>query len=373
MTQGPERYLALHSNEKKSVTEKPERPKWYRRKAITTSCAIISGIAIVFTPNLWNRDKENLSSTHEKASINVGTFPPALKTLNPKPISTEFPTIAGTFPQTADICSTNQLPGPLANYPDEKTTGVPPGITLTAVKGDYHTKADGEVVDRRNISGVLYVDNNNVTVKCSRVRVQVRNNATNLHIWSTTIGDVNGVRGGSGLTAKNYTARRLNVFGTIDGLKAEGNVDVRDSYIHDMFHTTDSSQQSGVTHNDGIQIGLGANMVIQHNTIYAWSFSAGQTAGANLLKTPYGDGAGYMTSAIIIKDNRGPTRKILIEDNLIRGRASKYIVSNGSPGSVRLINNRFGREDRDFPQLYSNNNSVIAGKNVFFDTLTLVK
>ena len=162
-------------------------------------------------------------------------------------------------------------------------------MTLRTVSGDFHTSSDGQLISGLNITGRLYIDHDNVKVRCTRVWGMTTTTRLGFQMWSSTLGDPNGVREGSALKYSNYTLRRVNIMGTFDGLKAEGNVDVRDSYIHDLYRTTDTSTPNGVTHNDGVQINKGSNMVFKHNSFYMWSFTDGQNAGANLLKSPYGD------------------------------------------------------------------------------------
>ncbi len=271
----------------------------------------------------------------------------------------------------ADACASNRMPGPLSDYPGPATTGVPAGTALTMVDGDYRTTRDGEVIDRLEITGRLYVDHDNVKVKCTHVRGMTTNMGVDLKVWLSTLGDPAGVDEGSALKWSDYTLRRVDIMGTYDGLKAEGNVDVRDSYIHDLFRTEDPRQVSGMTHNDGVQIGKGSNMVFKHNTFLSWSFSEGERAGSHRLESSHGDSSGYMTSAFLIAAKRGPVKNVLIEDNLIRGRTSKPVIAVEKHGhdivGLRIINNVMGRENRDFPKLFAVGKDVVVRGNVFID------
>jgi hypothetical protein len=278
------------------------------------------------------------------------------------------PDLVATVSGNGGPCASDDLPDRLKTWPDAVTTGVPAGTSLRTVAGDYHTKEDGEIVDRLDITGRLYVDHDDVKVKCTRVRRLTTNNGTGLQMWLSTLGDPRGAREGSALKWSHYTLRRVNIMGTTDGLKAEGDVDVRDSYIHDMFRTADSSQPSGITHNDGVQIGRGSNMVFKHNTFHAWSFTEGQSAGANLLESPFGDGAGYMTSAFLVAADRGPVGNVLIQGNLIRGRTSKPVIVVERDGyevtRLRILDNVMGSENRDFPQLFAVDEDAVVRRNV---------
>jgi hypothetical protein len=268
---------------------------------------------------------------------------------------------------TSSPCTSDSLPPPLESYPDGSTTGVPEGTPLTRIDGDYRTQGYGQVIDRLDITGRLFVDHDNVKVKCTRVWRMTTNDGAGLQMWLSTLGDPRGVPEGSALKSSDYTLRRVEIVGTIDGLKAEGNVDVRDSYIHDLYRTDDATQDSGTTHNDGVQIGRGADMVFKHNTLHMWSFADGERAGTHLFKAPYGDGEGYMTSAFLINEAQGPITRVLIEDNLIRGRTSKYIHAI-SGTRVRIINNKIGRENRDYPNVFAvRKEDIVVRGNVHVD------
>jgi hypothetical protein len=80
-----------------------------------------------------------------------------------------------------------------------------------------------------------------------------------------TSGDVT-----SGVAFANYTARRLNIHGMADGLKADSNVLIEDCWIHDL------SNGAG-EHNDGVQSTGGKGVTIRHNSISGASNACVQT------------------------------------------------------------------------------------------------
>jgi hypothetical protein len=293
------------------------------------------------------------------------TTPTPTETPNPSATVEDSQPESGT---SVDPCSADQLPGPLAEYPNARTTGVPEDMPLRQINGDYRTTKNGQVISGVEITGQLFIAHDNVTVTCSRIWGPTINGQGNFKMWLSTLGDPNGVAEGSALRYSNLTVRRVEILGTIDGIRAENNVDVRDSWIHDLYRTTDSTQSSGMTHNDCIQTSKGSGMVFIHNRLDAWSFTDGQTAGVNLGKTPYGDGAGYQTSAIMINSGAGNISDVLIKDNIIRGRASKYIFAlSKAPyvtSGVRIIDNIMGVENRDYPQWFANSSDALVTGNV---------
>ena len=246
----------------------------------------------------------------------------------------------------------------MTDYPDATNVGTPPNTNFTrTVTGDFHTASDGEVINATKVTGTLYVENDNVTIYDSRIFTEVKilgPDTSGLRIWDTTIGTATGVRAGQGIGPRNFTARRIEIFGTFDGVKAQGNVDVRDSYIHDLYRTTDLSQPNGMTHNDCVQIQAGGDNIFEHNTIHCWSFGDGQQAGTYELLSPY-SGEGYTTSAFLISACCGDITGVTINANQIRGATSKHVIvtDTGSTSNVSITNNYIGPDDRDWPKWHS--------------------
>ncbi len=72
-----------------------------------------------------------------------------------------------------------------------------------------------------------------------------------------------------GLWTRNTNIYRANIHGSVDGMKADSNTLVADSYIHDMsYFSSDPNQGGGPTHNDGVQTFPGeSNVTLRHNRI----------------------------------------------------------------------------------------------------------
>src|SRR5688500_11950078 len=60
----------------------------------------------------------------------------------------------------------------------------------------------------------------------------------------------------------NFTLLRVDIHGFTDGVRANDNAFIYDSFIHDMFEDVDLD-----THNDCIQSVGGSNVVCRHNTL----------------------------------------------------------------------------------------------------------
>lgn len=117
------------------------------------------------------------------------------------------------------------------------------------------------------------------------------------------------------------TYRRLNLSGSMDGMKAGIGATIEDCYIHDLSQTETS-------HNDGIQMETAWDITIRHNAIYSRDTSAILMGGG---------------------EERESAQNCLIENNYLDGGAYQLYgpsggsnVLNGPSANVRVINNTFG-------------------------------
>jgi hypothetical protein len=149
------------------------------------------------------------------------------------------------------------------SYPDATNTGVQPGTTLTN-SGSVTVTTPGAVIQNLNITnGNISVRANNVTIRnvrittCDYYPIDYEG-YTGLVVQDTeiagTCADVTAC-----MSFENYTAIRVHCHGAADGFKANSNVVIRDSYIHDLA-VSDGS------HNDGVQSTGGSDVTLEHNT-----------------------------------------------------------------------------------------------------------
>jgi hypothetical protein len=241
--------------------------------------------------------------------------------------------------------STPTLPAPLVPYPDASTTGalLPP---LTNVTGDLATTKDGQIIDRTKIGGELIVKHAGVRFLNSYAErgIDAMAGKPDTQCWQSTVGTPQGAAVGAGVKGSHITLRRMNIFGIIDGWRAYSGFDIRDSWVHDLFRTTDSAQSSGMTHNDGGQCSAGSSITVKHNRIDCWTFEKGQTAGKQDRTKSY-----PQTSALGFYAGGGNITTVLFDDNVVRGRAYGYIYAVSKPGlgtcsGFTIINNWMGSE-----------------------------
>lgn len=229
--------------------------------------------------------------------------------------------------------------------PDASNTGVPPGTKLTK-SGSIKVTDDGAVVENLDIAGTITVLANNVTIRKVRIVTDdyypIRyfdNDNTGLLVEDSEIegtsGDVT-----SAIAFANYTARRLNIHGGADGLKADSNALIEDCWIHDLHNGPNE-------HNDGMQSTGGKGVTLRHNNISGASNACVQTGdesgmGAEdlLLECNWFSGGGYSLN--------------------IRGTGA------GVPKNTRVINNRFGRDYGYGPWTIDDPNPTVTG-NVYDD------
>ncbi len=228
--------------------------------------------------------------------------------------------------------------------PGPTTTGVPAGTVLTPSKS-IKVEQDGAVVEGLDIDGTITVLANNVTIRKVRIttgdyypiRYFDNDNRGLVVEDSEIIGTSGNVT--SAIAFAHYTARRLNIHGGADGLKADSDVLIEDCWIHDLSNGPDE-------HNDGVQSTGGKGVTIRHNVISGASNACVQTG-----------------------DENGATEDLTIECNWLSGGGySLNIRGKGAtvPKNTKIIDNRFGRDHGYGPWTLDDPNPTVTG-NVYDD------
>jgi hypothetical protein len=244
-------------------------------------------------------------------------------------------------------------PTPLSYWPGPATTGVPPGTALKE-SGSLNLRTDGEIVTGLNITGCVNVYARNVRITKSKINcssptfaIRTLESTVNLVVEDVEINSSN--RNSAAVCCGNYTLRRLNIHHMIDGPRLGDRSTVVDSWIHDLFRTP-------VSHNDTLQTTAGSDMVVRHNRLDAYKPST---------KDP-------MNACLMIGSTTGPTvRNLLVEDNYCAGgNFSIGIRPDLVASNIVIRNNTFGRDCRygvvsraSYPGI-----SWDRSSNVWFDT-----
>jgi len=264
---------------------------------------------------------------------------------------------AGTGGGVAPSC-----PG---SKPTAANTGVPAGVALTVVNGDVMVSQDGTTIDAQDIHGFLIIAASNVRVTRSIVRGRATtsnagviriNSGTNILIEDVEIAVAAPSATVDGMWGDNFTGRRINIHGGVDGLKAGPNTTLECSYLHDQMHfDVDPNQGGGPTHNDAIQILEGTGIHIVGNQLVA---------------------AMSDNAAIQITQDFGAVGDVHLESNWADGGGCTFNISHNGAASltdVHAIGNRFGRNSFfDCPILKSTKTTLDSSGNVWDDDGTTV-
>jgi hypothetical protein len=221
---------------------------------------------------------------------------------------------------------------------------VPAGTKLTA-SGSIKVTQNGAVIENLDIAGEIQVLANDVVIRKVRITsgdyYPIRyfdNKNTGLVVEdSEIIGTSTDVT--SAIAFANYTARRLNIHGGADGLKADENVLIEDCWIHDLANADGQ-------HNDGVQSTGGKGVTIRHNAISGASNACVQTG-----------------------DEGAATEDLTVECNWLSGGGySLNIRGTGAtrPKNTRIIDNRFARDSGYGPWTIDDPTPTITG-NVWDD------
>lgn len=247
---------------------------------------------------------------------------PVTKTVTSTRTATVTKTVTATPTPTSTPPTSATTTPPAAGFPDASTTG--PTGTLTPV-GSVTASTDGQVIENVQINGCLTIKANNVTVRNVLVKSDqcfflVLNDSGNTGLTLTDVEiDGMGKAGQTGIGGRNWTALRIDVHGTEDGLKLGDNTSITDSFVHGLVGASSA-------HNDGMQASDGANITVRHNTVDIALSTA--------------------TSAILVKSDFGPISNVTIDSNLLAGGAwTLYAGETGNDGSavtgVKVTNNQF--------------------------------
>jgi len=233
------------------------------------------------------------------------------------------------------------------------------------VNQDVTVTADGTTIDAEDIHGFLVIQASHVTVKRTMVRggVATQNgdgirvdSGTDILIEDTEVALAHPSAYLDGVGGQNFTVRRANIHGGVDGMKLGSNSTVECSYIHDMTSfDSDPNQGGGPTHNDAIQILSGTDIHVLGNALVA---------------------AMDQNSAIQVTQDFGTVTALTIDSNYADGGGCTFNFSHKGGSSltgVTVTNNRFGRNSfYDCPILKSTQTTLTQSGNVWDDDGTPV-
>jgi hypothetical protein len=212
-------------------------------------------------------------------------------------------------PPTSAVPSGSPVPLP-PDAPDASNTGphgrlAASGSLVITKPGTYdHLDVHGHIDVR--VAGVTLSD---VRVDAADANYAIRNFSDgHLTITDCDLGPVTpDHQTDAAVVYADYTLERCNIHGTGDGLKANGNTQILDSYIHDMY-------ESAGNHSDGIQISAGSHVLIEHDTIVSRPLDdAGLVAVA--------------VSCVMVKADQGPIDDVQIRSSRLAGDPGFLVYS----------------------------------------------
>lgn len=215
-----------------------------------------------------------------------------------------------------------EIPGP-------DNTGVLPGSTLETIYGDLTITEPG-IYEDLDVHGFVNVRAANVVIRNSIVRGGKAStehgliDATHRDVFNLLIEDVELVPEYpsywlTGVLGHDYTARRVDVYQTVDGFgvyKTQDpggptNVTIEQCYCHHLaYYSPDPNHRDNRAHNDCIQIQGGSGTIVRFNTLHAYNSNKVGTLN---------DTHPQALSGIMLNANVGKTTNIVIEDNIILG------------------------------------------------------
>jgi hypothetical protein len=245
--------------------------------------------------------------------------------------------------------------------PQAGNTGPVPGAAFTVVNGDQTFSGTGEVIEGKDFRGFVRVTGKNITFRncifrgraaASYTQLLNTEGGSNTVVEDSEFIPANPSANIDSIATANTTIQRVHIRGGVDGVKANSNTLIQDSFIHGMnWFASDPAQGGGPTHNDGVQSSAGSsNVVIRHNTI-----DLSSTKDAN---------AAWQSSATNSR----------VENNFLDGGGCilnfAHQSAGGAIGGIAVVNNRFGRHSSfDCPILLSTKASLSQNSgNVWADT-----
>jgi hypothetical protein len=218
-------------------------------------------------------------------------------------------------------------------------TGVVAGSVLTQYNGDMVVTTAGAVIQNLDIRGNVNVKASNVTIRNCIIRgaavaptsgsyaliMQYSNNVTKLVVEDCTLVAQSPNPWTSGIQGTNMTIRRCDISNTVDGIDSMGvgNVLVDCCYIHDgSYFTPSTTHTDNQTHDDGIQITNGTNVVFTNNNI-----------------------TNFFMSCFMVGQDQGPIVGLRIVNNWLDGGTATINLAAKSYGTLKAVvtGNRFGR------------------------------
>lgn len=204
-------------------------------------------------------------------------------------------------------------------------------------QGDWNSTKHGEIIDGLNVSGKIKIHHNNVTIRnFSAAGATQDPGMSGVFLEYGKIDGKNLIE--NGFEWNNSTIRYVEFTGTVDAIKAMGNVTAEYNWIHDgHFYTGPEAGAGGYSHNDAVQISSGVAIVLRGNRVENWQGNAGFFADSD---------QGVISNVLIEKNYFNNVGNYSV---YVKGSANANAVQYGLPKNVTIRDNVFGKRRDDVP------------------------
>lgn len=228
------------------------------------------------------------------------------------------------------MATSSRAPG---QWPDERTTGVPDGTSLTAWNENCTITRPGTRIDARLVECDLRIRATDVLITRSRIlgNILVRQPEDGFSFMIRDSEVAAGERRLSAVGNGNFTLARVEVTGGTRSIYCGSNCTIEDSWIHGQ-----AGDPSGEAHMGGIR--MGRNTTLRFNTMVCDGARTPPGSGCSAALTGYGDFR--------------PVENNLVEGNLIKSGTASFCAFGGSTrgkpfsddaNRIRFIDNVFER------------------------------
>ncbi|MBP1862303.1 right-handed parallel beta-helix repeat-containing protein [Rhizobium herbae] len=239
-------------------------------------------------------------------------------------------------------------------YPDEKTTGVLAGSTLTPAAA-FTLDVAGATISGLDFQGTVTITAPNVTLRNCRITAKgwaaldIRADGVTLENCEIDGQAAPGIRGIS-VSGNNVTIRRCDIHHVEDGIYLTGSsrIDIENNYIHDLQSQWEDPHFDGIATDGGT-----SDVLIRGNTVI----------------NPH-----PQTSSIMLSNYFGPVSGVRVEGNrLVGGGYTVYAdgqFNGGEISDVSFSNNRMGRGHYGYVSIVGNspkwngNIDDVIGENI---------
>jgi hypothetical protein len=293
----------------------------------------------------------------QRRSAEMAGLPGAGGSRSPSPSPSSSPSVSASVSPSAVPRTVSRGGG----RPAAGNTGVIAGTTLTVLTGDQVFAADNAVIADRDIRGYVRITGRNVTIRnsivrggaarCSAAVIQVEGSAV---IEDVEIAPASPNACLDGVWATATTLSRVNIHGTVDGVRAGNDVIIQNSWIHDLAFYRSGAPGGGQTVNDAVETRGKRRVTLRHNVLHPGT-------GAN--------------AAYQVTQEGGASGDIRVEGNWLDGGncVLNFAHRGGGPtpmGGIAVVNNRFGRTSKFVCPILISTQTNLSGNsgNVWDDT-----